>query len=72
MVMRHRWYASSCTAARRSCARDLAAASGSYPILSEWMAHPRIESPTGQFELSLDFLLDGIAAQLRRRKRENP
>jgi AcrR family transcriptional regulator len=52
--------------------RDLAAASGSYPILSEWMAHPRIASPTEQFELSLNFLLDGIAAQLRRRKRENP
>ena len=49
--------------------RDLAATSGSYPILSEWMAQPRIASPTEQFELSLSFLLDGIAGQLRRRKR---
>ena len=45
-------------------------ASGRYPILSEWMAHPRIASPTEQFELSLNFLLDGIASQLRRHKHE--
>jgi hypothetical protein len=50
--------------------RDLAAGSGGYPILSEWMASPRIASPTEQFELSLTFLLDGIAATLRRRKRD--
>jgi AcrR family transcriptional regulator len=49
--------------------RELAEASGSYPILSEWMAHPRVASPTEQFELGLHFLLDGIAAQLRRHKR---
>ncbi len=42
--------------------RDLAAASGSYPILSSWMADPHIASPTEQFELSLGFLLDGISA----------
>ena len=29
------------------------AASGSYPILSDWMSHPHIASPTEQFELSL-------------------
>jgi AcrR family transcriptional regulator len=52
--------------------RDLATASGSYPILSEWMAHPRVTGPTEQFDLSLSFLLDGIAGELRRRKRENP
>jgi AcrR family transcriptional regulator len=53
--------------------RDLAEASGSYPILSAWMADPRIASPTEQFELSLGFLLDGIAAQLRRRRpRKSP
>jgi AcrR family transcriptional regulator len=51
--------------------RDLAAASGGYPILSDWMTHPRIASPTEQFELSLSFLLDGVAARLRRRKRDN-
>jgi AcrR family transcriptional regulator len=45
---------------------DLAAASGSYPILASWMAEPQIATPTEQFELSLGFLLDGIAAQLRR------
>ena len=49
--------------------RELAEASGRYPILSEWMAHPRVASPTAQFELSLSFLLDGIAARLRRRRR---
>ena len=52
--------------------RDLAAVGGSYPILSSWMAHPSVISPTEQFELSLGFLLDGIAAQLRRRKRNAP
>jgi hypothetical protein len=52
--------------------RDRATASGRYPILAEWMEHPRVASPTEQFELSLSFLLDGIAAQLRRRKRDNP
>ena len=46
---------------------DLAAATGSYPILAAWMAAPQIATPTEQFELSLGFLLDGIAAQLRRR-----
>jgi AcrR family transcriptional regulator len=48
--------------------RDLAAASGSYPILSSWMEDPQIASPVDQFELTLSFLLDGIAARLRRRK----
>ena len=46
---------------------DLAAATGSYPILAAWMTDPQIATPTEQFELSLGFLLDGIAAQLRRR-----
>ena len=53
--------------------RDLATASGSYPILSDWMSHPHIASPTEQFELSLGFLLDGIAARLPRGRRpDNP
>jgi AcrR family transcriptional regulator len=47
---------------------DLAAATGSYPILASWMADPQIATPTEKFELSLGFLLDGIAAQLRRRR----
>jgi AcrR family transcriptional regulator len=51
-----------------TAARDLATTSGRYPILSGWMADPRIASPTEQFELSLGFLLDGIAARLRRRR----
>ena len=54
-------------AAAITAARDLAAASGSYPILSSWMADPHIVSPDEQFQLSLGFLLDGIAARLRRR-----
>lgn len=55
-----------------SAVRDVAAASGEYPILSGWMAHPHVVSPTDQFELTLGFLLDGIAAELRRRKRRTP
>lgn len=46
---------------------DLAAATGTYPILASWMTDPQIATPTEQFELSLGFLLDGIATQLRRR-----
>jgi hypothetical protein len=44
--------------------RTLATADGSYPILSAWMASPSGASPEEQFELSLTFLLDGIAARL--------
>jgi AcrR family transcriptional regulator len=46
--------------------QDLAAATASYPILATWMADPQITTPTEQFELSLGFLLDGIATRLRR------
>lgn len=49
--------------------RDLATASGDYPTLSTWMADPHVATPTEQFDLSLGFLLDGIAAQLRQRER---
>ena len=56
-------------AAAITSVRDLVVASGSYPILSSWMADPRIASPTEQFKLSLAFLLDGIAARLRHRRR---
>lgn len=51
--------------------RNLAAASGKYPILSDWMTDPHVANPSEQFELSLSFLLDGIATQLRRRRRDN-
>ena len=49
--------------------RDLATASGDYPTLSTWMADPHVATPTEQFDLSLGFLLAGIAARLRRRER---
>ena len=49
--------------------RELAAASGEHPLLSQWMANPDIASPMDQFELSLGFLLDGIAARLRQHRR---
>jgi len=43
---------------------DLAIADGRYPMLSTWMASPSPVTPDEQLELSLIFLLDGIAAQL--------
>jgi AcrR family transcriptional regulator len=43
--------------------RDLAAASGA-PLLARWLAHPSGPTPDAQFELGLDFLLDGIASRL--------
>src|SRR5262249_7330445 len=39
-------------------------ASDEYPILSRWTASPTITWPDDEFELSLGFLLDGIAARL--------
>jgi AcrR family transcriptional regulator len=41
--------------------RDLAAASGRFPLLAGWLAHPSGPSPEEQFGLGLGFLLDGIA-----------
>ena len=55
------------TAAIKAVRKQLAA-DGSFPILSMWMADPTVASPDQQFELSLTFLLDGIAARLPRRK----
>jgi hypothetical protein len=55
-----------------AAARDLVAASGRYPVLSSWMASPTVTTPREQLELSLTFLLDGIAGRLpdsRRRQR---
>ena len=49
-----------------AAARDLVAADGRYPILSSWMASPTLSTPREQLELSLAFLLDGIAGRLPR------
>jgi hypothetical protein len=43
---------------------DLAAASGRFPLLAGWLAHPSGPSPEDQFQLGLGFLLDGIAGCL--------
>ncbi|MGZ4299795.1 MAG: TetR/AcrR family transcriptional regulator [Solirubrobacteraceae bacterium] len=51
-------------AAAVSAARELVAADGRYPLLASWMASPTIATPAQQLELSLGFLLDGIARGL--------
>ena len=43
---------------------DLAAATGRYPILTSWLAHPAGPSADEQFALGLGFLLDGFATRL--------
>jgi AcrR family transcriptional regulator len=43
---------------------DLAAASGRFPLLASWLAHPSGPSPEEQFRLGLGFLLDGIGRYL--------
>jgi AcrR family transcriptional regulator len=43
---------------------DLAVADGSFPNLTDWLAHPTGPSPDEQFDLGLSFLLDGIATRL--------
>jgi AcrR family transcriptional regulator len=40
---------------------DLAAASGRFPLLAGWLAHPSGPSPEEQFQLGLGFLLDGVS-----------
>jgi hypothetical protein len=40
---------------------DLAAASGRFPLLAGWPAHPSGPAPEEQFRLGPGFLLDGIA-----------
>jgi hypothetical protein len=47
-----------------SAARELVAADGRYPLLASWMASPTLATPVAQLELSLGFLLDGIARRL--------
>jgi AcrR family transcriptional regulator len=49
--------------------RDLAIADGRLPLLASWLAEPTAGSVDEQFELGLDFLLDGIATRLPRRRR---
>jgi AcrR family transcriptional regulator len=51
-------------AAAMGTVHDLAAATGHYPILTSWLAHPVGPSADEQFDLGLGFLLDGIATQL--------
>ncbi|MEV5124565.1 TetR/AcrR family transcriptional regulator [Streptomyces decoyicus] len=47
-----------------TAARDLAAEGGRHPLLAEWMTAPSGAGMDEQFELSLAFLLDGIATRL--------
>ncbi|MFD3417760.1 TetR/AcrR family transcriptional regulator [Streptomyces decoyicus] len=47
-----------------TAARDLAAEGGRHPLLTEWMTAPSGAGMDEQFELSLAFLLDGIATRL--------
>jgi hypothetical protein len=51
---------------------DLAAASGRYPLLTNWLARPAGPSADEQFDLGLGFLLDGIATQLPARQPGHP
>ncbi|MBP2703033.1 TetR/AcrR family transcriptional regulator C-terminal domain-containing protein [Microbispora sp. RL4-1S] len=43
----------------------LAAADGRLPLLTGWLAAPSGAAPEAQFELGLDFILDGIAGRLK-------
>lgn len=44
--------------------RELAAADGGLPHLTEWLTHPAGPTPEERFVIGLDFVLDGIAARL--------
>ncbi|GAB3905588.1 hypothetical protein GCM10027612_75420 [Microbispora bryophytorum subsp. camponoti] len=44
--------------------RELAAADGRLPHLTEWLTHPAGPTPEERFAIGLDFVLDGIAARL--------
>lgn len=44
--------------------RELAAADGRLPHLTEWLTHPAGPTPDERFEIGLDFVLDGIAGRL--------
>ncbi|MFI5606983.1 TetR/AcrR family transcriptional regulator C-terminal domain-containing protein [Amycolatopsis sp. NPDC051903] len=60
---RHEPTGAAFTAALAS-ARDLAAADGTVPLLTEWLTHPSGPPRDAQFELGLGFLLDGIESRL--------
>ncbi|WP_432865888.1 TetR/AcrR family transcriptional regulator [Microbispora rosea] len=47
-----------------SALRELAAADGGLPHLTEWLTHPAGPTPEERFAIGLDFVLDGIAARL--------
>ncbi|WP_328539014.1 TetR/AcrR family transcriptional regulator [Streptomyces sp. NBC_00344] len=47
-----------------TAARELAAAGGRHPLLTQWMGSPSGATMDEQFELSLAFLIDGIATRL--------
>jgi hypothetical protein len=53
----------------RVAVRDLAVADGGVPLLAGWLARPRTATFDEQFELGLEFLLDGIAGRLPRSRR---
>lgn len=53
-------------AAAVTAARELAAEGGRHPLLARWMAAPSGPGLDEQFELSLGFLIDGIATRLPR------
>ena len=50
--------------AAMTAVRGLAAASGRYPHLTNWLTQPGGPTADEQFDLGLGFVLDGIAAQL--------
>jgi AcrR family transcriptional regulator len=50
---------------------DRAAAAGRYPVLTRWLADPAGSPADEQFELGLNFLLDGIASSLPHRPPED-
>jgi AcrR family transcriptional regulator len=50
--------------AAMSAVRDLATADGNLPLLAGWLAEPSGPTTDEQFQIGLDFLLDGIAGRL--------
>ncbi|MDX2650130.1 TetR/AcrR family transcriptional regulator [Streptomyces sp. PA03-1a] len=64
MRRRHGIHTPQQLAAAVTAARELAAAGGRHPLLARWMEAPSGPDADGQFELSLAFLIDGIAARL--------
>jgi len=64
MRRRHGIHTPQQLAAAVTAARELAAAGGRHPLLARWMEAPSGPDADGRFELSLAFLIDGIAARL--------